>query len=85
MLNIEKIVSFDMDENCYLIYGDSKKGALIDPGASYDKIIKRVEETGVDVEYILLTHCHYDHTQSVNRLRGQKKLVCSERCNFNMQ
>ncbi len=85
MLNIAKIISFDMDQNCYLIYGDSKKGALIDPGKAYQKILNKIDELGVEVEYIILTHCHYDHTESVNRLRGHKKLVCSSECDRNIR
>ncbi len=73
-----------MDQNCFLVYGDDKKGILIDPGLDTLKILKTVEEKGVSVGYIFLTHCHYDHSFSVNELRGHKKLVCSERCSYNI-
>ena len=70
MINIEKIVSFDMDQNCYLVYDDNKNGFLIDPGFDTLKILKAIEQIGVNVSHILLTHCHYDHIYSVNELRG---------------
>ncbi len=84
-MNIEIIISFEMDQNCYLIYGDSKKGVLIDPGENYQGIIDKINELGVEVEYIFLTHCHYDHIESVNQLRENKKLVCSKECSRNIQ
>ena len=43
--------------NCYILE-DEKKIAVIDPG----------EETEGTVEYILLTHGHYDHTTAVPEL-----------------
>ena len=84
MITIDKIISFDMDQNCYLVYGDDKKGILIDPGLDTLKILKTIEEKNVDVSYILLTHSHFDHSYSVKELRGHKKLACSKNCNFNI-
>ena len=52
--------------NCYILE-DEKTGlaAVIDPGDEADKILKALREDGVTVEYILLTHGHYDHTTAV--------------------
>ena len=49
----------------YLVRG-SKKTALIDPGfpASFDTVAKGISQTGVapeDLDYIILTHTHFDH------------------------
>ncbi len=84
-MNIERIISYDMDENCYLIFGDNKIGALIDPGKDIEKIEKKIGGLSVDVRYILLTHSHYDHTYGVNKIRDGKKLLCSSECNRNIQ
>lgn len=84
MINVKKIVSIEMDQNCFLVYGDDKKGILIDPGLDTFKILKAVEEVGVSVECILLTHSHFDHSFGVKELRGHKKLICSEKCSFNI-
>lgn len=73
-----------MDQNCYLVYDDNKNGFLIDPGFDTLKILKAIEQIGVNVSHILLTHCHYDHIYSVNELRGHKKLVCGEKCSENI-
>ena len=52
--------------NCYILE-DEETGlaAVIDPGDEADKILKALREDGVTVEYILLSHGHYDHTTAV--------------------
>ena len=60
----------ETDENTYLIYDEkTKNGVIVDPGCSIDKIEKMIEENGVNVRYILLTHCHYDHIMSLVPLK----------------
>ena len=50
--------------NCYILE-DGKKAAVIDPGDEADRILAQLD---VQVEYILLTHGHYDHTTAVPEL-----------------
>lgn len=80
-MNIKTIISREMDQNCYLIEKDGK-GILIDPGLDLEKIIKETE--GVSINYILLTHCHFDHLYSLNKLRGGKTVVGASECSLNM-
>ena len=84
MIHIDRIISFEMDQNCFLVYGEDKRGILIDPGLDTFKILRAVEEKGVSIEYILLTHSHYDHSYSVKELKGNRKLVCSKNCSYNI-
>ena len=52
--------------NCYILEDEGAKlAAVIDPGDEAEAIQEAVEETGDRVEYILLTHGHYDHTTAV--------------------
>ena len=56
--------------NCYILEDDkTNKAAIIDPGDEADAIAKVLEESGAEVEYILLTHGHYDHTTGVPDLK----------------
>ena len=49
--------------NCYIIWdADTKHAAIIDPGGDRDRIADAVSSLGMDVNYILLTHGHPDHT-----------------------
>lgn len=57
-------------ENTYLIFDEkTKRGVIIDPGCPMDMIEKMINENGVKVEYILLSHCHYDHIMSMIPLK----------------
>ncbi len=55
--------------NCYILEED-KKIAVIDPGDEAERILSVLEEIGGQVEYILLTHGHYDHTTGVPALHA---------------
>ncbi len=79
-MEIKRIISVQMDQNCYMV-SDGKKGFLIDPGIDIDEILRQTE--GIEIEYVFLTHCHYDHIFSVNEL--EKKNVASPLCSENMQ
>jgi glyoxylase-like metal-dependent hydrolase (beta-lactamase superfamily II) len=53
-------------ENCYLFRRDGSERALIvDPGEEAERILGAVDELGVTVEAILLTHTHFDHIGAV--------------------
>ena len=55
--------------NCYILEDEAtNKAAVIDPGDEGDRILSVLKEDGVQVEYILLTHGHYDHTTAVPAL-----------------
>lgn len=59
--------------NAY-IYADNetKHGFLIDPGAQAKKLLALIEEKGLTIEAVLLTHGHFDHIGAVNAI--QEKL-----------
>ena len=52
--------------NCYFLQ-DEESGlmAIIDPGDDWERILHQVKKAEGEVEYILLTHGHYDHTTAV--------------------
>src|SRR5688572_4972834 len=55
-----------VQENCFLFRKDGADSALlIDPGDEAPKILGAIEQLGVKVEAILLTHTHFDHIGAV--------------------
>ena len=55
-----------VQENCFVARRDGSDRALIvDPGDEADRILAAVDELGVGVDAILLTHTHFDHVGAV--------------------
>jgi glyoxylase-like metal-dependent hydrolase (beta-lactamase superfamily II) len=53
-------------ENCFVFRREGSERALIvDPGDEAERILAPVNELGLQVEAILLTHCHFDHIGAV--------------------
>lgn len=86
MLQVQRFINELMTSNCYVVYDeDSKRGLVIDPACEKSlREIQFIEEKGLALDYIILTHEHTDHNWGVNSLREhfpESKLVCSELCN----
>src|SRR2546422_3899768 len=55
-----------VQENCFLLRRDDADRALIvDPGEEAPRILAALDELGVTVEAVLVTHCHFDHIGAV--------------------
>jgi len=55
-----------VQENCYLFRREgSDRGLIVDPGEEAPRILAAVDQLGVNVEAILVTHCHFDHIGAV--------------------
>ena len=66
-----KIISLclgDLYTNCYII-AKGHKALIIDPAAEYPKIHKTLEDNGLTVDKILLTHAHFDHIGALEEVR----------------
>jgi glyoxylase-like metal-dependent hydrolase (beta-lactamase superfamily II) len=48
--------------NCYIVGSESsKQGIIIDPGAEAKLILRTVNDLGLTIHLILITHAHIDH------------------------
>lgn len=59
--------------NCYLIYDESKKAILIDPGYDAKQIIEYINKLEIKVEYIVITHAHGDHIGALEEIQKYTK------------
>ena len=84
---IERIINEEYDQNCYLVYDEDKTGLIIDPGSKGEIIYKKTDSMGINVKYIFLTHCHYDHIEGIEELRKvlNAEVVSTFECNQNIQ
>ena len=49
--------------NCYLVSCDNtRRGFILDPGGDAPVILEAIREAGVEVDCIINTHCHPDHS-----------------------
>ncbi len=56
-------------QNCAILWDDATKRALVaDPGGDVDRILAGIDQCGVTVERILLTHGHLDHAGGATAL-----------------
>ena len=57
-------------QNCAFIWDeDSKVAAVFDPGGDVERILAAIDQLGVTVEQIVLTHGHLDHAGGADALR----------------
>lgn len=62
MINLEIFRVTPLDTNCsYLIDEATGKSAVVDPGDRSEELIEKIENNGGKLEYVMLTHGHYDH------------------------
>ena len=47
---------------------ETKQGIVVDPGFDAEKILRTVESTGLEIERVLLTHGHGDHTGALSEI-----------------
>ncbi len=48
--------------NCYLVgCEETRAGVVIDPGGNPKRVLQAIEESELDIRYVLNTHCHFDH------------------------
>lgn len=49
-------------QNCSVVWcAETMRGAVIDPGGDIDRVMAFIDEQGVEVERLLITHSHPDH------------------------
>jgi len=59
---IKRLVVGHLSANCYIVGQESHgEGMVIDPGGNQEDIIKAIDESGLEIKTIVLTHGHSDH------------------------
>ena len=57
-------------QNCTLLWDtNTMRGTVIDPGGEIPRIKSAIEEVGMTVEQIVLTHGHIDHAGGADQMR----------------
>jgi len=72
VLQISIVPVTEYQQNCSIVYDDQTKAAVVvDPGGEVEKIAAAVEELGVKIKAVWLTHGHLDHAGGAEAAKKQ--------------
>ena len=55
-----------VQENCFIVRPqDGERAVIVDPGEEAPRLLEAIDELGVTLDAILLTHTHFDHVGAV--------------------
>ena len=87
MIQYKQFPLGSLGTNCYVVYDDTKQCVIVDGDGSGRPVMDFIEQEGLHVGMILLTHAHFDHMlgelQHVERIRkfslqtNENKSVCA--------
>jgi hydroxyacylglutathione hydrolase len=65
-LDVRSFTVGPVQENAYIVrLPGATNAVLIDPGDEPERLLGAIEDLGVQIEAILITHCHFDHIGAV--------------------
>ena len=77
-MQIHKIYPRGFGANTYVLTADGKAAVVIDPSGSH--VESKLLALGLKAEYVLLTHCHFDHVLGVACLQESgAKVLCLDK------
>ena len=77
-----KQIKVGFDNFSYVIYcSNRRKAAIVDPGFNTSKLLEFISSNNLELEYLIATHYHSDHTGEIQKIRNSissSKVVASE-------
>jgi hydroxyacylglutathione hydrolase len=67
MIDVHSLTVGPVQENAYIVRASpaAQQAVMIDPGEEPQRLLDAAAALGVQVEAILITHCHFDHVGAV--------------------
>jgi hydroxyacylglutathione hydrolase len=66
-LDVRAFTVGPVQENSYIVRAgpDATRAVIVDPGDEPQRLLQAIDALGVQIEAILITHCHFDHIGAV--------------------
>ena len=69
---IKRLAVGSLSANCWIVGSESVgEGLVIDPGGNSETIKRAIDETGLDIKIIVLTHGHSDHIAALRDVQDK--------------
>ncbi len=66
MIDVQMLTVGMVEENCFLVRPEGgDRAVIVDPGEEAPRLLQAIEDAGVTLDAILLTHTHFDHVGAV--------------------
>jgi hydroxyacylglutathione hydrolase len=66
MIDVRMFTVGLVQENCFLVRPEAgDRAVIVDPGDEAPRLLQAIEDAGVTLDAILLTHTHFDHVGAV--------------------
>lgn len=69
IMHLKEFTVGPIENNTFVVWNDHLEAVIIDAPAPADEVIAFVREKKLSVQYILLTHGHYDHILGLDSLK----------------
>jgi len=83
-MKIKHLIVGPLLTNCYVLISD-REAAVVDPGGGLKRIFQEIEKNRAKLNYIILTHYHWDHVFGALKLKektGAKIFIHKEEKDF---
>jgi glyoxylase-like metal-dependent hydrolase (beta-lactamase superfamily II) len=69
-LDVRTFTVGPVQENSYIVRADADatRAVIVDPGDEAERLLGAIDALGVEIDAILITHCHFDHIGAVEPL-----------------
>jgi hydroxyacylglutathione hydrolase len=65
-LDVRAFAVGPIQENAYIVsVAGAKRALMVDPGEEAERLLQEARTLGVEIEAIIVTHCHFDHIGAV--------------------
>lgn len=75
MLDVRRIVTGPLAENCYVVWCAERDAVVVDPGGEAASILECIDRHGLRLRAVLGTHAHYDHIGAVATIAERHGVV----------